>query len=306
MASKMKFYPGAVAFIEMKSFIVIFIVLSVGLLISCSDSSSTVTNASKMEPSISSSIGRADDYAIAAAPAYASSPDTEAYSSSSSESRIQINGNLSLEVQNVSVAMEDKRTLVNQYGGSITSSDSGDSYNRYANISVLVPRESFYELIEAIRNIASKVTNENINSNDVTEEFVDIKARLNVMKQTENRFISLLSETTAVEEIMSVERELMRLRGEIDSLEGRMKYLSKTTDNSVLNVHITEEVSITGSDWSFFDSLGNSVRSFVSFSKHIADFSISLIVFSPIIIGVGLLFFFGYKSGKRYIHRRGK
>jgi hypothetical protein len=253
-----------------------------------------------MEPAAMSS-----DYAMGA-PSYASSPKIESYSEGSPEPRIQINGNLSLEVQNVSVALEQTRALVIQYGGSITSSDSGNSFNRYANISALIPRDSFYELIGAVKNIATKVTNENINSNDVTEQFVDIEARLNVMKETEKRFITLLSETANVEEVMSVERELMRLRGEIDSLEGRMKYLSKTTDNSVLNIYMTEEVPIIGSGWSFFDSLDNSVRAMVSFSKQSADFLIRIIVFLPFLIGAILLVFFIYRYGKRYFLRHKK
>ena len=258
-----------------------------------------MSRASEMEPAITS------DYAMTA-PAHAPLRGIESYSKSSLEPRIQINGNLSLEVQNVSTALQETRGLVIQYGGNITSSDSGDSFNRYASISALIPREAFHELIEAIKNVATKVTNENINSNDVTEEFIDTVAKLNVMKQTENRFISLLSETANVEEVMSVERELMRLRGEIDSLEGRMKYFSKTTDNSVLNIYMTEKVPITGSGWRFFDSLDNSVRAMVSFSKHIANFLIGIIVFSPILMGVGVIVFLTYKYGKKYIPRRKK
>ena len=284
----------------MKAFIAIFIVLSLSLFSSCSNSGSAVSRAPGMEGAMSG------DYEMAIAPANAPSTGMKSYSGISEDSRIQIRGSISLEVQNISDAVEAIRALVNQHNARVTSSESGDPYNKYANISILVPKESFHELIEAIKNVGTKVTNENIHSNDVTEEFVDIEAKLNVMKQTENRFITLLSETSTVQEIMSVEKELMRLRGEIDSLEGRMKYLSKTTDNSVLNVHMTEEVPMTGRDWSFFDSFDNSVRGLVSFSKHIANFLISLIVFSPIIGGVGLLFFFGNKFGKRYIHRRRK
>ena len=253
----------------------------------------------RMSPMMSS------DYAMSS-PAYAPSTEIESYSKGSPEPRIQINGNISLEVQNVSAAVEQTRALVIQYGGNITSSDSGESFNRYANISALVPRNSFYELIGAVKNIAMKVTNENINSNDVTEEFVDTVAKLNVMKETEKRFIILLSETANVEEVMSVERELMRLRGEIDSLEGRMKYLSKTTDNSVLNIYMIEEVPITGSGWSFSDSLDNSVRAMVSFSKHLANLLIGIIVFSPILMGAVLIVFLIYKYGKRYVPLRKK
>ena len=284
----------------MRTLSAIFIVASMSLFSSCSDSGSVVSRGLEMEDA------RSGDYGIATAPTFAPSTGMKSYSSISEESRVQIRGSISLEVQHISDAIEEIRALVNQHNARVTSSESGDSYNKYAYISILVPKESFHNLIEAIKNAGTKVTNENINSNDVTEEFVDVEAKLNVMKQTETRFIALFSETSTVEEIMRVEKELMRLRGEIDSLEGRMKYLSKTTDNSVLDVHIMEEVPITGSDWSFFDSFDNSVRGLISFSKHIANFLISLIVFSPIISGVGLLFFFGNKFRKNYIHRRRK
>jgi len=282
----------------MKTLIAIFIVLSLSLFSSCSASGSAVSHAPEMEGTLSG------DYGMTPDAAYAPSVDTKSYSSISAESRIQLWGSISLEVRNISDAIEEIRALVNQHNARVSSSESGDSYNKYANISILVPKESFHELIQAIQKIGTKVTNENINSNDVTEEYVDVEAKLNVMGQTENRFIALLSETSTVQEVMSIEKELMRLRGEIDSLEGRMKYLRKTTNNSVLNVHMTEEVPITGSGWSFFSSFDNSVRGLVSFSKHIANFLISLMVFSPIIIGIVLLFLTGRKFGKRYIHRR--
>ena len=173
-------------------------------------------------------------------------------------------------------------------------------------MSALIPRESLYELIDAVKDISAKVTNENISSNDVTEEFVDVEAKLNVMKQTELRFISLLSETTNIEEVMIVERELMRLRGEIDSLEGRLQYLSKTTDNSVLNIYMVEEISIAGNGWSFFDSLDESVRKLIVFSKHVANFLIGIIVFSPILIMALVIVLLLYKYGKRYTTRRNK
>ena len=232
-----------------------------------------------------------------------SARDFSSSSENTSSARIQINGNLSVQVQNISTAMESIQSLVHQYGGSITSSNLGNSYDRYGNLSALVPRESFYELIDAVEKVVTEVTSENINSLDVTEEFVDIEARLNVMKQTESRFIALLSEASDVEEIMSVEKELMRLRGDIDSLEGRINYLNKTTDNAVLNIHITEEKPITGNEWSFLDSLDNSVRNLISLGKNIANFLITVIVFSPILIVVSLISFFGYRIGKRYIVR---
>lgn len=273
----------------MKNFILIVLVLLVGFLISCSEGSDrSVSGLSEMNTS------------MAVPPLYAPERKADGYSSTVVEPKIQINGSLSMEVQNVSDSVEKTQTLVSQYNGRVTSSDSGDSEIRYANITVLVPKESFYQLLGAIKSVATKVISENINSHDVTEEFIDVEARLNVMKQTENRFLLLLPETTDIEEIISVERELMRIRGEIDSFEGRLKYLSRTTDNSILNIHMVEELQVTGGGWSFFDSLDNSVRSLVSFSKNIANVLIGLVVFSPILIVAGVLLFFGYKLRVKY------
>ena len=270
-------------------------VISAGILSSCSDSTDNHgSTVAKMESSRS---------AVGAPPSYAPSPMMDGDSPNAVEPRIQINGTLSMQVQDISGSVDKTQILVGQYNGRVTSSHSGDSYNRYANITVLVPKESFYELLSAVKSIATKVTDENITSNDVTEEFIDVEAKLNVMKQTENRFLSLLSETTNIKEIIDVEKELMRIRGDIDSLEGRIKYLTKTTDNSVLTIYMVEELPITGSDWDFSDSLDSSVRGLVSFSKHLVNFIIDLIVFSPIIIGAGLLSFFGYKFGKKFILR---
>ncbi|HCE77291.1 MAG TPA: hypothetical protein DEP04_11755 [Dehalococcoidia bacterium] len=280
----------------MKAFSLIFLLMLSCAFSSCADEDVSMSRAPQLDSAMSSDYSRA-------ASSYA--PEIE-YSKGLSESRVQVNGNLSLEVQNVSTALEQIKAVVIQYGGKITSSDSGDSFSRYANVSALIPRESLYELIDAVKDISAKVTNENISSNDVTEEFVDVEAKLNVMKQTELRFISLLSETTNIEEVMIVERELMRLRGEIDSLEGRLQYLSRTTDNSVLNIYMVEEISIAGSGWSFFDSLDKSVRSLVSFSKHVANFLIGVIVFSPILIVALVVVLLIYKYGKKYIPRRNK
>ena len=120
------------------------------------------------------------------------------------------------------------------------------------------------------------------------------------MTETEKRFIDLLSATKNVEEIILVESELMRIRGEIDSLKGRVEYLNKTTNNSQISIYVTEEVPISGDDdWNLGDSFDNSLRIFISFMKNMTSLIISIIVFAPIIIGTLLIVFFGYKFFKR-------
>ena len=208
------------------------------------------------------------------------------------DSRIQVTGHLSIEVPKISTAMLEVENLLNTYGAQITNSNSSESYQPYSNITIIIVNTSFYDLISKIKTtVASKVTHENMYSTDVTEEYLDTEARLNVMQSTENRFVELLSETKNVEETIQVEKELMRIRGDIDSFQSRLNYLDKTTDNSILHLNLTEETSLVGENWSVSDSFSDSIKSLVSFSKTLADIFVTILIFSPVVIaGIGIFF----------------
>ena len=218
------------------------------------------------------------------------------YSNSNTQSKIQVNGSLSLEVTNLDSAILNVQNIIAANSGMITSSNSGYSDQPYVNINILIPSSEFDGVLEDIKQISSIVNNENIYTNDVTEEYIDIESRLNVMLETEKRFLSLLKTANKIEEIVQVEKELMRIRGEIDSLTGRIKYLTTTTENSQLNLYMIEEMPISGSDdWNIGNSFDDSLRTFISFLKNTADFLIGILVFTPILIILGLIGFLGYK-----------
>ncbi len=282
----------------MRSIVFALILPILAVLVSCSN-----------DPSFDSNVGRISMGRTEAAPAMSSSPamskrgfDSQGGSTTSivSGERIQVSGSLSLEVQSLEEAVIGVQRLVTEYKGWVTQSNLETAGRPYANITLLVPKSSFYELLERIKDIASVVKNENVNSNDVTAEYIDVAAKLDVMKETESRFLSLLSDTDNIEEIIQLEKELMRLRGEIDSLEGRVSYLTKTTDNSFLYLHMLEETSITGSKWDPRNSFSDSIRNLISFSKHAADFLISLVVFLPFVLILVVVLGLGYKGLKRF------
>ena len=245
-----------------------------------------------------------------AAPAFSSSSGSssrmqaEVLSSHDSVSKIQVNGSLSIEVEDVEKASKTVRELVLLHDGRITNSDTGSFEQRYANITLLVPSSKFYPIIDEIKKISASVSNENIYSNDVTEEYIDTGARLSVMKDTENRFSKLLEDTRNIDDAIKVEKELMRIRSEIDSLQGRMNYFVKTTDNSVLNLRMVESVPLTGDRWDVQKSVSDSFRNLVSFTKHIADFFIGVLIFSPVIGVVAAVSYFLYRVAKRFIGKQ--
>jgi len=211
---------------------------------------------------------------------------TSEVSQSNIDKKIQKNANLSIEVKDIEKSLDKAKQIISTFNGEIISTSSGgmDFGQPYANIRLRVPSEKLNDAVDELKKISSKILSENTYTNDVTEEFIDVEAKLNIMKSTEKRFNDLLNEAKNVEEVLQVEKELMRIRGEIDSLEGRLGYLSQTTDTSEINLSINEEVPITGEKWSFNESLSSALKNLSSFAKSFANLLINLIVFIPVII----------------------
>ena len=280
----------------MKNYSFILLVALVLLLLSCSGESEV----SSPEMAIMMDSGQVSSRSSGGA----SRMQAEILIPQDSGSKIQVNGSLSLEVDDIDKASKMVRILVLSHEGRISNSDTGSFEQRYANITLLVPSSNFYQIIDDIKKLSVLVSNENIYSNDVTEEYIDTEARLSVMKDTENRFSTLLQGTKNIDEAIKVEKELMRIRGEIDSLQGRMNYFVKTTENSVLNLRMVESIPLTGDQWDAKKSISDSLRNLVSFSKHVADFLIGVLIFSPVIGVLGALSYFVYRLANRFMRRQ--
>jgi hypothetical protein len=118
------------------------------------------------------------------------------------------------------------------------SNESANSYGERTErrLSIRVPSDQLDGLIEKIQAHAVRIENTNIRSEDVTEQFIDVEARLKTKKELEVRYISLLQQAKNVDEILQIERELSNIRGEIESMQGRLNFLKDRTSMSTLNV----------------------------------------------------------------------
>ena len=210
------------------------------------------------------------------------------------EKKIQRNANISIEVKNLDESISKLNEIILLLNAEIISSNKGgmDFGQPYANIRIRVLSGNLDSAINEFKKLSTKIISENVYTNDVTEEFIDTEARLKIMKSTEDRFNSLLLKSETVEEIIQVEKELMRIRGDIESLEGRLNYLSKTTDTSEINLNLNEQIPITGESWKINDSFTSALQNLSSFAKWLADFIINIIVFIPAIIVITLIIIF--------------
>jgi len=261
----------------------ILILLITFLIFSCSSESET-GGFSESKMSISPEMAMMEDVRI-------STPPT---SLGNEEKKIQRNANISIEVKNLDESIDKLNEIILLFNAEIISSNKGgmDFGQPYANIRIRVLSGNLDSAINEFKKLSTKIISENIYTNDVTEEFIDTEARLKIMKSTEDRFNSLLLKSETVEEIIQVEKELMRIRGDIESLEGRLNYLSKTTDTSEINLNLNEQIPITGESWKINDSFTSALQNLSSFAKWLADFIINIIVFIPAIIVIALIIIF--------------
>lgn len=160
------------------------------------------------------------------------------------ERKIIKEGSIRFETAGVVETQKEIRKIVSELGGYIGNENS---YNYEGTIeyslTARVPEDKFNTLIDRVSSLAEKVESKNINSSDVTEEFIDVEARIKTKKELEARYKEILKKASRVDEILNIEREMGNLRAEIESLEGRMNYLKNRISLSTLNITFYEKVS---------------------------------------------------------------
>jgi hypothetical protein len=132
--------------------------------------------------------------------------------------------------------------LATQFGGYLASSNvSGlPGYPRTGQWKLRIPVERYQEFLAAARELG-EVQRVRVDSQDVTEEFYDVEARIRNKKKEEERLLQLLETATGeLEDILAVERELSRVREEVERVEGRLRVLKDLTSLTTVNLNVTE------------------------------------------------------------------
>jgi hypothetical protein len=136
--------------------------------------------------------------------------------------------------------------LVNSHGGYLATANESRSSGEYtATFSIRVPAAKFEALLDELLKQGIFVDHNNVSAQDVTEEFVDIQTRLKTKRALESRYLELLKQARNMEDILKLEAALQQIREEIESKEGRLKYLQNQVGYSTINLEIYEEVPYT-------------------------------------------------------------
>ena len=150
-------------------------------------------------------------------------------------------GDMRLVVNDVPIALDQITELAEDFDGYVVSSKRWEEGERLVGrIAIRVPAEDFGDVMEALRELAVDVTSEDTSSKDVTEEYVDLSAKLKNLEATEEQYLRLMEKAEKVEVMLNVQRELSKTRGEIEQTKGRMQYLERTSATSLIQAHLEQ------------------------------------------------------------------
>jgi Domain of unknown function (DUF4349) len=124
------------------------------------------------------------------------------------------------------------------YGGSVLSSQIEGDGRVSADLVLLIPSPEFEAALDDLRGLGKKVTTDTVRGEDVTEEFVDLQSRERNLLAAEQSLLDLYDRANSVNAALAIERELTVVRGEIEQVQGRIKYLENRTASSQISLSI--------------------------------------------------------------------
>jgi len=153
-------------------------------------------------------------------------------------------GTIEFQTQNLSDVRQKIDNAIKRYNGYIANEQESSYNNRIQqHVVIRVPADNFDSLIKDISKGVKKFDEKRIDAQDITEEFLDITARLKIKKETEQRYRQLLARANTVKDILAIEKQIGELRADIESIEGRLKYLENQVSYSTLTVIFYEIIS---------------------------------------------------------------
>ena len=178
---------------------------------------------------------------LAPAPPVVITMPTAGGSGSFTERMIVRTGDISLVVTDVPVVIEQITVMAKGFEGYVVSSNVWKANERLVGtITIRVPAGSFDTAMKALRGLAVEVNSETSSSQDVTEEYTDLSAKLRNLEATEAQLLKILEKAEKVEEILNVQRELSNTRGQIEQTKARMQYLERTSATSLITVRLSQ------------------------------------------------------------------
>ena len=195
---------------------------------------------------------------------------------------------LTLNVEDVGQTFSQVEMIADSVGGSVTSSNfKQDGERTTASVVLRIPADqrTYNSTMEQLRKLAVRVPEESLASQDVTEEFVDLESNLRNLQATESRLVSLMERAQKVDEVITVQRELTNVRGQIERIEGRRRFLERRSEFTTINLTLRDVAAATSAQTRGWSPAATFEEAFTALTRSMqvwARAGIWLIVWLPV------------------------
>jgi len=238
--------------------------------------------------------------------------DNSEATTAATDRKIVRNADLTMEVASTNEAQHRVSSIAEAHGGFVVNSESkqresADPAQRTVDFKVMVriPADQYGVALDEIKKLASNVLEEKSTGQDVTEEFIDLEARIKTQKALETQFLEIMQRANKIEDALEVQRQIAEVRTEIEKLEGRKRFLENRSSLATITVNIQAPRPIIATTPTGF---GHSVREAISDSIELGSglflfFVRALILMVPLLIFVVLPFALLIRYAVRRVRR---
>ena len=207
--------------------------------------------------------------------------------------------NIKYETADLEATARQVNEAVKRYKGQIHNDAESNEYNSLnRRLTIRVPATSFENFIAAISKGVAHFDQKEISSQDVTEEYIDVEARIKTKKVLEARYLELLKKAGKVSEMLEIEKELSTIREEIEVQESRLRYMKNRVALSTVYLEFYKTTEIEqGATVSYGTKIGNAFKSGIN---TLSSFFIGILYFWPFI----LIFVIAYILIRRRIRKK--
>ncbi len=194
---------------------------------------------------------------------------TESSNMAEVERKIIMRANLSIEIKNIDEVDSRITNLIENYNGYIADSSNWENQNKqkFYRYQLRIPADNFNQILSELdSDNFGQVLSRSVSGQDVTEEYMDLDIRLRNLLAQEERYRELLDKAEEVEEILKIEKELTRVRTDIERLQGRQNYLDNQINYSTITVDFRQPEPISSGTPGIIKALRNALNTMV---KHI-------------------------------------
>jgi len=209
---------------------------------------------------------------------------------------IILTANIAMKATDPWATAEKAQAVATDLGGDVIGlNESGTKDDRVASLTLRVPSAQFTEALRRLRALDADVTSSTVNGQDVSDQFVDLKARLAAKQAEEDRYNALLGRAATVDEILKVDAALSNVRTQIEQLQGQVNSINSRTQFSTITVSVSPAIAPVGTPSGTWDPSKTVAQAFATLAavlRGFADAAIWMLVFGwiPLVaLALGLI-----------------